>query len=39
MEVEWWVGCCDGGWGRDDGEEEVYSGDVGTRWRCMGCVV
>jgi hypothetical protein len=19
--------------------EEVYSGDVGTRWRCMGCVV
>ena len=20
MEVEWWVGCCDGGWGRDDGE-------------------
>ena len=19
-------------------KEEVYSGDVGTRWRCMGCV-
>ena len=20
-------------------KEEVYSGDVGTRWRYMGCVV
>ena len=20
-------------------KEEVYSGDVGTRWRSMGCVV
>ena len=20
-------------------KEEVYSVDVGTRWRCMGCVV
>ena len=20
-------------------KKEVFSGDVGTRWRCMGCVV
>ena len=20
-------------------KEEVYSGDLGIRWRCMGCVV